>query len=357
MSPQGSAPPPLPPTFSGDLTAFVRNELLPSISVVSGSGASASPLDQLNEYVLPTPSQLSTLRTVIQRIVAGDYPGAHSLVKTVSSTYNVLEFTDTATGQVYYLLLEGTPGSIPAPASHASGVNITDPNDQTRRGWGTYVFNPAPVRPLCLSVPHPKDDLETGEQGIETFLNAGAYSLLLAGADRDQNVALAPCDPSTRPFREADMAHTADSVFQIAFEEVFNSDSSLEHLQLHGNGTCTEDVFLSNGVLPPPVTLDTLMANIEAASLAAAPGGPTLSADVYDDPGDCALRGTKNTQLRFASGIPHSDVCALGYSPTIPSRFVHFEQLRDARRDPSDPLASPGRNRMIISDAIQQTFP
>ena len=44
------------------------------------------------------------------------------------------------------------------------------------------------------------------------------------------------------------MSHTAESVFQIAFEEIYSSDASTWHLQFHGNATCQVDVFLSNGV-------------------------------------------------------------------------------------------------------------
>ena len=47
------------------------------------------------------------------------------------------------------------------------------------------------------------------------------------------------------------MSHTAESVFQIAFEEIYSSDTSTWHLQFHGNAhtRCENvDVFLSNGV-------------------------------------------------------------------------------------------------------------
>ncbi|MGH8585507.1 MAG: hypothetical protein ACREWE_04770, partial [Gammaproteobacteria bacterium] len=83
------------------------------------------------------------------------------------------------------------------------------------------------------------------------------------------------------------MAHTAESVFQMAFEEIYSIDASTWHLQFHGNATCDKDVFLSNGVAAAPATLYALKANIEGASTAAAADGPVLMADVYDAPGDC----------------------------------------------------------------------
>ena len=80
------------------------------------------------------------------------------------------------------------------------------------------------------------------------------------------------------------------------------------------------DVFLSNGVEAAPTTLYALSANIAAASTAAAAGGPVLTVDVYDAPGDCILRGTDNMQMRFASGLPHASICR-GNVPVGPSQL------------------------------------
>ena len=87
--------------------------------------------------------------------------------------------------------MEGLPGHIPAPGPHDCGVSITDPNDPARRGWGTYLFDAQPQRAVSVSAPHPQDDLDTAEQAIETYLALRARTLLIAGADRDQNTALA----------------------------------------------------------------------------------------------------------------------------------------------------------------------
>ncbi|MGA9524602.1 MAG: hypothetical protein WBV82_24305 [Myxococcaceae bacterium] len=345
------------PTFSGDLGAFLKTELMGSIGNVKGSGGGAEAGDQHNEYVLPTPSQLAAWRTVFRSLLAGSWGSGHLQARQISGTYNVVEFGDTPSGRTYYVLMEGLPGAIPAPAAHPSSVTITDPADPTRRGWGTYVFDPQPQRALSLSAPHPMDDLETEDQAIEAYLVLRARTLLLAGTDRDQNIALATCAQSLRPYLEADVSHTAESVFQIAFEEIYSSDAITWHLQFHGNAdACNQDVFLSNGVIPPPAMLHTLGANIAAASAAAAQGGPVLTVDVYDSDGDCQARGTDNMQMRFASGRPHASICADANLPLGPSRFIHVEQRRDARRAP-DPGRPPGRNRGVVLNGIRTTFP
>ena len=178
--------------------------------------------------------------------------------------------------------MEGVPGEIPAPANHPSGsVIITDPADATRRGWGTYIFDTQPQRGVSFSAPHPFDDLDTENEAVEAFLALGARTLLIAGTDRDQNTPLAPCDQSSRPYLEADVSHTAESVFQMAFEEIYASDASTWHLQFHGNANPTlacrdVDVFLSNGVEAAPPTLYELSANIARPLRRPRQAGPCL---------------------------------------------------------------------------------
>src|SRR5262245_23959241 len=123
------------PTATGHLAAFLTEELLPSIPAVSGSGSSANHDEQHNQYVLPTASQLASWRVVFQSLLAGAWGTAHDQARTISSTYNVIEFRDT--DRIYYVLMEGVPDEIPDPADHPSGsVTITDPADPTRRGLG-----------------------------------------------------------------------------------------------------------------------------------------------------------------------------------------------------------------------------
>ena len=290
------------PTATGDLGSFLASELIPSITNVKGSGWEANAGDQHNEYVLPTPGQLASWRVVFQSLLAGNWGQAHVQARTISSTYNVVQFFDTPSGRTHYVLMEGVPGQIPPPASHATGETITDPADPTRRGWGTFAFAAQPHRALSFSAPHVRDDLETENQAIEAYLTAGARTLLIAGTDRDQNVADALCEQSQRPYKQADVSHTAECVFQIAFEEIYASDTSTWHIQFHGSGTCTEDVFLSNGVPNAPAPVHTLAANIVAASTARAGSGPVINARVFDSTGGCDARGTDNMQMRFASG-------------------------------------------------------
>jgi hypothetical protein len=74
--------------------------------------------------------------------------------------------------------------------------------------------------------------------------------------------------------------------------------------------------------------------------------------------GDCGLRGTDNMQMRFASGLPHGASARKATTRLGPSRFIHVEQRREARRAfPTDPKATPGRNRGVVVEGIRRTFP
>ena len=126
---------------------------------------------------------------------------------------------------------------------------------------------------------------------------------------------------------------------------------------IHGSGTCTEDVFLSNGVPNAPAPVHTLAANIVAASTARAGSGPVINARVFDSTGGCDARGTDNMQMRFASGRSHATICPAGNGPIGPSRFIHIEQRRTVRRAPTDRDATPGVNRAVVVNGIVATFP
>ncbi len=108
------------PTATGDLGSVLASELIPSITNVQGSGSGANAGDQHNEYVLPTSGQLASWRVVFQSLLAGDWGQAHVQARTISSTYNVVQFFDTPSGRTHYVLMEGVPGLIPLPATHAT---------------------------------------------------------------------------------------------------------------------------------------------------------------------------------------------------------------------------------------------
>lgn len=131
------------------------------------------------------------------------------------------------------------------------------------------------------------------------------------------------------------------------------------HVQFHGNASCSDDVFLSNGVSNPPAMLQTLATNIETASAAAATAGGegrVIAAGVFDASGGCPARGTDNADAIRLRLAPTPAICREENVPIGPSRFIHVEQRRTVRRASSDSEATPGVNRAIVLSGILATF-
>ena len=82
---------PRPPAISRPSS----EELLPSILTVQRIRQLGESADQHNQYVLPTASQLASWRAVFQSLLAGAWGSAHLQARTISSTYNVVQFLDT----------------------------------------------------------------------------------------------------------------------------------------------------------------------------------------------------------------------------------------------------------------------
>ena len=113
------------------------------------------------------------------------------------------------------------------------------------------------------------------------------------------------------------------------------------HVQFHGNASCSDDVFLSNGVSNPPAMLQTLATNIETASAAAATAGGEGRVIA-----GCPARGTDNADAIRLRLAPTPAICREENVPIGPSRFIHVEQRRTVRRASSDSEATPGVNRL-----------
>ena len=199
------------PSFTGDLADFLKAQLMLSITNVKGSGDGADPADQHNEYVLPTASQLAAWRVVFRSLLAGSWGPAHLQARMISSTYNVVEFLDTPSGRTYFVLMEGVPGAIPAPAAHPSGVTITNP--LTRRVDGA--LRPHPRRKSAEPLGAIPMTTQTEDQATKPPVPVAA---LAHRGQTDQHGRRA-CQQSNRPFR-SDVSHTVET-FQMASGDLF----------------------------------------------------------------------------------------------------------------------------------------
>lgn len=257
-------------------------------------------------FVPPTDEKLERWRDLVSHLADGDTSKVRSLVRSHFSSYALVQFADTTTGQTYFLLQE-----VPT----------------VEKGWGSVIVNPDAARNLAVEVPHPVFDLDTHRQGADLFRRTGARMLLLAGTHRCSNRKQSPCDGQSGVcndghYHVSDAAHDVEAPFQAAHEVLVDRWPEMTALSLHGNGNddC-ETVFLSSGVADetPPV-LDTLARELDERGVAT--GVPGTSS--------CPLVGSTNVQGRYTNGSSHP---CRDPASTATGTFIHVEQRRDFRAD------------------------
>ena len=130
-------------TISGSLDSYLNDKII------------ALPLSGLNNYTNPTSFQLVKWETTILYILEKNIEDARQ--KADEFNYRIVEFTDTLSDFIYYVLEE-----------KAIQENY----------WGTYIFNLNACRQnLVLQAPHLKFDFNTGFEAVFCFSRLSAKSL------------------------------------------------------------------------------------------------------------------------------------------------------------------------------------
>lgn len=211
-------------------------------------------------------------------------------------------------------------------------------------GQPAFVWRSHAARPLIVEVPHTLFDQGTLEQGVAIFDALEARLLIVAGAHRCASARASSCDGASSvcgslgPYRDSDMAHATESVFQLAHELFtgrFAEDLVLSLHGKHGHG-----VVVSDGVGLEVKSEDVVarFATYLEESLVGESVG--LCRDGANDAGGDELCGTTNVQGRHLNGA--HDACG---EPAVRSsgRFVHLEQSRDVRLKPDRVFAALDR--------------
>jgi len=293
--------------------------------------------------------------------------------------YDLVEYTDTVTGRLYYVLAEQF-----CPGSGCSGQSI-----EPCRGLGAYVYYPDARRELNLQLPHARVDGGTWAEGIAMFVALEARFLQITGTHRCANAAESPCSGTTftcsedeQPYRESDVAHFTNNFFQATSNEVAAQAPDLVAISVHGFGACSGDcpddctalttslAQVSNGTgcgssdVPNSLATQLAIAYNDVLSSLPTPypgrgagscnwsAGEPPDAELAACPEFC---GGTNAQGRAINGSPSP--CTQGVcTALLPERFLHVEQQGPLRQPPPG-STFPGVSWQVTIDAIAATFP
>lgn len=177
-----------------------------------------SPWDVQSEgfgsFILPDETILEQWQNVIDAFLAGNYFAVQSMLDYFNFPYHVVEFNDTDTGNIYYMLRE-----ILNPEYYDGNGTIDTYDDEIGSfdyGWGLFIHNPQSINPVIITVPHPNDDFITSTIGYKCFDDWNAKFLLISGAGREvlwtnqgnYSNSKSLCDPSRND----------DVVFNVAYK-------------------------------------------------------------------------------------------------------------------------------------------
>ena len=270
---------------------------------------------QSRDYQPPQPWQLETARLAFAHLVEGRIGQAAIAFSALEMVVSRL-----VDGERHYVVVQERAGT-------------------PLRGWGFFALADGSRRPYVIQAPHPRNDRHTVAQAFALMASLGARALIVSTAYRCAALEPSRCVGRTVAcggkrrrgrYRASDMAHTDNSLFQVAHEVLLRSDRNLIAVQLHGFDRRPGrplHMIVSDGTRWPPARRSISNQLVRRLWRAGASRKDVVSCNSWDR--RRPLCGTHNVQGRFANGS--KDPCRL--KPTrARNRFLHVEQSLDARR-------------------------
>ncbi|HNX37514.1 MAG TPA: T9SS type A sorting domain-containing protein [Candidatus Cloacimonadota bacterium] len=133
-------------------------------------------------FVVPDASQLITWSNAIALFINGDLDGAQAILNTSEFPFQIVEFTDSGTSKVYYILRENLSDAIDDNGTEDA---TDDEIGSFNFGWGIYIYYPGSPNPMIVTAPHPCDDFPSPMMAWEVFNRCDARWLMINGAGRE----------------------------------------------------------------------------------------------------------------------------------------------------------------------------
>lgn len=271
----------------------------------------APPAAESNGYTIPSATNVNTLGTAIRQAISAQYPEALATAQSVN-----------------YTLCRG--------AEDYEDTVLFEPSE---RGTGHAVLairlKKVDVSRLMFQAPHILQDRNTLAQSVRFFEELNARVLLASGThrcaspERGCSGTSMVCNRADNGYAESDMAHSVVSYFQAAHEAV--AESYTTDLVVSVHGMARAGVSISNGTRRP-VTASSPVARVAKALDDEGIANVTSCNPGTQVPEENFLCGGTNTQGRHLNGSP--DACFQN-APTASERFLHLEQERPLRDDPT----------------------
>ena len=175
-----------------------------------------APWDEQNndfgDYHIPSTEELNQWAQVVQAWLALDLAGAQAVIDSCGFPYDVVQFQDTDSGRLFYMLREQINAQLDTNDSEDPELYEYGSFDY---GWGLYIYDPSASRPMMITAPHPCDDYPSPVISIEALLAWDARFLLVAGAGRE--VAYFPPYHSNNQ-SISDPSRFADHPFNVTYQ-------------------------------------------------------------------------------------------------------------------------------------------
>lgn len=146
-------------------------------------------------YHAPADDQIRIFKEAVNHVLHSQFAAA---IKSASSIGYTLKSIAHTNGSTYYSL---------------------ESTDTKHRAWGTYIFYLGDDKKnYLIEVPHPVEEKNTTNIGINTFIDGDAVAFLLSGTYK----------------KSEDVTLDAKSIFQAVHEEVISVQGFTVTLQIHG---------------------------------------------------------------------------------------------------------------------------
>ncbi|MCL1827027.1 MAG: fibronectin type III domain-containing protein, partial [Candidatus Cloacimonetes bacterium] len=185
-------------------------------------------------FYTPEEDELENWDEVVNLFIEGEYEIAQEAIDIYEFPYQVVEFHDTDTERVYYMLREKL------------NMELVDDHGDDRLppviggfdyGWGIFIVNPASTKRYIVNVVHPCDDFIVPPLAVSAFQKWDARYLLYASASREAAIIGQPSDytnnrSNSDPSRQ--QVHPFNNFYKAACQEIRSSFGLIEFsAQLH----------------------------------------------------------------------------------------------------------------------------